>query len=209
MAESQEPQGPEAPVSEAQIAVHWREEGVYYPSEKFVKQANANDAAIFDRFSEEHFPDCFKEYADLLTWDETWHTTLDTSNPPFWKWFVGGRLNASYNCVDRHAAASPGKTAIIFVPELESADHVRISYAELHRQVNEFAAVLRDSLRLTTGDPGTPHMPMVPELAVTMLACARLGVIHSQVFGGFSGTACGHPNAGAGSRTPITISSYY
>ena len=120
MAESQEPQGSAGQVSEAQIAVHWREEENYYPPKEFVEQANAADPAIFDRFSEEQFPDCFKEYADLLTWDEPWHTTLDTSNPPFWKWFVGGRLNASYNCVDRHAEASPDKTAIIFVPELES-----------------------------------------------------------------------------------------
>jgi len=209
MAESQEPQGPEVQVSEAQIAVHWREEEVYYPPEKFVEQANAADPAIFDRFSEEHFPDCFKEYADLLTWDETWHTTLDTSNPPFWKWFVGGKLNASYNCVDRHAEASPDKTAIIFVPELESDNHVEISYSELLRQVNEFAAVLRDSLGLTSGDRVTLHMPMVPELAVTMLACARLGVIHSQVFGGFSGTACGHRIADSGSRILITMDGYY
>src|SRR6266568_2231948 len=209
MAESQEPLGPAVQVSEAQIAVHWREEEVYYPPEKFVEQANAKDAAIFDRFSEEHFPDCFKEYADLLTWDETWHTTLDTSNPPFWKWFVGGKLNATYNCVDRHAEASPDKTAIIFVPELESDDHVAISYSELHRRVNEFAAVLRDSLGLKTGDRVTLHMPMVPELAVTMLACARLGVVHSQVFGGFSGTACGHRIADSGSRFLITMDGYY
>ena len=94
--------------------------------------------------------------------------------------------------------ASPDKTAIIFVPELESDGHVEISYAELYRQVNEFAAVLRDWLGLKAGDRVTLHMPMVPELAVTMLACARLGVIHSQVFGGFSGTACGHRIADSG-----------
>ncbi|HJY59803.1 MAG TPA: AMP-binding protein, partial [Streptosporangiaceae bacterium] len=177
MAESQEPQAPpEAKVSEAQIAVHWREEERYPPPPKFVEQANANDPAIFERFTEDKFPGCFKEYADLLTWDQPWHTTLDSSNPPFWKWFVGGKLNASYNCVDRHAQASPDKTAIVFVPELESDDHVKISYTELLRQVNEFAAVLRDSLGLKTGDRVTLHMPMVPELPVTMLACARLGV---------------------------------
>src|ERR1019366_6609625 len=95
----------EAAVSEAQIAVHWREEEYFQPPAKFIAQANANDTAIRERFSEEPFPECFKEYADLLTWDETWSTTLDTSNPPFWKWFVGGRLNASFNCVDRHAEA--------------------------------------------------------------------------------------------------------
>src|SRR6266542_3864145 len=200
---------PEPQVSESQIAVHWREEEVYYPPEEFVAQANAADPAIFERFSEEHFPDCFKEYADLLSWDEPWHTTLDTSNAPFWKWFVGGRLNASYNCVDRHAEANPDKTAIIFVPELESDDHVEISYSDLLRQVNEFAAVLRDSLGLKTGDRVTLHMPMVPELPVTMLACARLGVIHSQGFGGFSGNACGHRIADSGSRVLITMDGYY
>src|SRR5229473_314633 len=213
MAEEVQGQATEAPessgVSEAQIAVHWREEEFYPPPASFVKQANAADPAILERFTEDKFPDCFKEYADLLTWDEPWHTTLDTSNAPFWKWFVGGRLNASYNCVDRHAEASPDKTAIIFVPELESDDHVEISYAQLHRQVNEFAAVLRDSLGLKTGDRVTLHMPMVPELAVTMLACARLGVIHSQVFGGFSGTACGHRIADSGSRFLITMDGYY
>jgi acetyl-CoA synthetase len=202
-------ESPETQVSETQIAVHWREEEYVYPPQKFIDQANAADPAIYDRFSEDHFPECFKEYADLLTWDEPWHTTLDTSNPPFWKWFTGGKLNASYNCVDRHAAANPDKSAIIFVPELESDDHVRISYSELLRQVNEFAAVLRDSVGLKAGDRVTLHMPMVPELPVTMLACARLGVIHSQVFGGFSGNACGTRIADSGSRVLITMDGYY
>jgi len=202
-------ESPETQVSETQIAVHWREEEYVYPPQKFIDQANAADPAIYDRFSEENFPECFKEYADLLTWDEPWHTMLDTSNPPFWKWFVGGRLNASYNCVDRHAEANPDKSAIVFVPELETDDHVHISYAELLRRVNEFAAVLRDDLGLKTGDRVTLHMPMVPELPVTMLACARLGVIHSQVFGGFSGNACGTRIADSGSRVLITSDGYY
>ncbi len=204
MTESQEAQ-----VSEAQIAVHWREEEYYQPPESFVAQANANDPAILERFTEDKFPECFKEYADLLDWDRTWDTTLDTSNAPFWKWFVGGRLNASYNCVDRHAAANPDKTAIIFVPELESDEHMHISYAELLRQVNEFAALLRDFAGLKSGDRVTLHMPMVPELPVTMLACARLGVIHSEVFGGFSGHACGTRIADSGSRVLITMDGYY
>jgi acetyl-CoA synthetase len=196
-------------VSEAQIAVHWREEDYYQPPADFVAQANGNDPAVFARFAEDKFPECFTEYADLLTWDERWHTTLDTSKPPFWKWFVGGKLNASYNCVDRHAQADPDKTAIIWVPELESDEHEHISYGELLRRVNEFAAVLRDFAGLTTGDRVTLHMPMVPDLPVTMLACARLGVIHSQVFGGFSGNACGTRIADSGSRVLITMDGYY
>jgi acetyl-CoA synthetase len=200
---------PESQVSEAQIAVHWREEEYYEPPESFVRQANANDPAIFDRFTEDKFPDCFKEYADLLTWDEPWHTTLDTSNPPFWKWFVGGRLNASYNCVDRHAEARPDKDAIIWVSEPEADEPVHITYRELLDRVNEFAALLRDFAGLKTGDRVTLHMPMVPELPITMLACARLGVIHSQVFGGFSGNACGTRIADSGSRVLITMDGYY
>ena len=133
----------QAPISEAQIAVHWREEQYYYPPAKFIAQANAADPAIFDRFSEEHFPECFKEYADLLSWDTYWHTTLDTSNPPFWKWFVGGQLNASYNCVDRHLATSRNKAALIWVPEPESEETKAITYQELYTRVNEFAALVQ------------------------------------------------------------------
>jgi acetyl-CoA synthetase len=202
-------ESPQTPVSEAQIAVHWREEGYVAPPQSFIDQANAKDPAIYEQFAPDTFPECFTAYADLLDWDERWHTTLDTSNAPFWKWFVGGKLNASYNCVDRHAAANPDKTALVFVPELETDEHVHISYSELLRQVNEFAAVLRDDLGLTTGDRVTLHMPMVPELPVTMLACARLGIIHSQVFGGFSGNACGTRIADSGSRVLITMDGYY
>jgi acetyl-CoA synthetase len=200
---------PEAQVSETQIAVHWREEEYLYPPDAFVRQANANDPAILERFTEDKFPDCFTEYADMLSWDQRWDTVLDTSNAPFWKWFGGGRLNACYNCVDRHAEAGPGKTAIIWVPELEDDETVHISYGELLRQVNEFAALLRDFAGLKTGDRVTLHMPMVPELPVTMLACARLGVIHSEVFGGFSGHACGTRIADSGSRVLITMDGYY
>jgi acetyl-CoA synthetase len=82
----------EAATSEAQIAVHWREEEYYPPPPSFVAQANAADPAILERFSEEHYPDCFIEYAEMLRWDRKWDTILDTSNPPFWKWWVGGRL---------------------------------------------------------------------------------------------------------------------
>jgi acetyl-CoA synthetase len=200
---------PEAEVSEAQIAVHWREEDYYQPPAAFVAQANASDPAIRERFSEEHFPECFKEYADLLSWDEPWHTTLDTSNPPFWRWFVGGRLNACYNCVDRHAAANPDKAALIWVPEPEDAEHTVISYQGLYSRVNEMAALLREFCGLQTGDRVTLHMPMIPELPVVMLACARLGVIHSQVFGGFSGVACGQRIADSGSRVLVTADGYY
>jgi len=207
MAREQDAQ--EAQVSEAQIAVHWPEEEYYYPLAKFIAQANAADPAIFERFSEAHFPECFKEYADLLTWDAYWHTTLDTSNAPFWKWFVGGRLNASYNCVDRHLATSRNKAAFIWVPEPETEDTKAITYQDLYKRINEFAALLRDFGDVKVGDRVTFHLPMVPELPVSMLACARLGVIHSEVFGGFSGAACGDRIADSGSHILVTMDGYY
>jgi acetyl-CoA synthetase len=212
---AEEVQGQAAEASEssessgASIAVHWREEGYYLPPPKFIGQANASDPAIRDRFSEENFPECFKEYADLLSWDHYWDNTLDTSNAPFWRWFVGGRLNASYNCVDRHLAKDRNKAALIWVPEPESEATAVITYQELYRRVNEMAALLRDYCGLKEGDRVTLHMPMTPELPVTMLACARLGVIHSQVFAGFSGAACGGRIADSGSRVLITMDSYY
>ncbi len=199
----------QALVSEAQIAVHWREEEYFHPPAKFIGQANASDPAILERFSEEHFPECFKEYADLLTWDRYWHTTLDTSNPPFWKWFVGGRLNACFNCVDRHLATSRDKAALIWVPEPETEVTQAITYQELYCRVNEFAALLRDFGGVEVGDRVTFHLPMVPDLPVSMLACARMGVIHCEVFGGFSGAACGDRIADSKSRILVTMDGYY
>lgn len=195
--------------SEMEISVHWKEEEYYYPSAKFIAQANMTDETVFDRFSLDKVPNCFKEYADLLDWYEYWHTILDTSDAPCWKWFVGGKINASYNCIDRHLAKNRNKTAIHFVPELENEKTEHLTYQELFVRVNEFAALLRDFAGLKAGDRVTLHMPMTAELPITMLACARLGVIHSQVFGGFSGKAAADRIVDSGSRVLITMDSYY
>jgi acetyl-CoA synthetase len=195
--------------SEAQIAVHWGEEAYYYPPTSFIAQANMTDPGIYDRFSLDNFPNCFKEYADLLDWYEYWHTTLDTSDAPCWKWFVGGKINASYNCVDRHLPKYRNKTAIHFVPELETEKVEHITYQELWVRVNEMAALLRDFAGLKKGDRCTLHLPMTAELPITMLALARLGVIHSQVFGGFSGKAAADRIVDSGSRVLITMDAYY
>ena len=195
--------------SEAQIAVHWGEEGYYMPSVKFIAQANMTDETIYDRFSLDHFPNCYKEYADILDWYEYWDEILDTSDAPCFKWFKGGKINACYNCVDRHLAEYKNKTAIHFVPEPIEEGYQHITYQELFVRVNEFAALLRDFAGLKRGDRVTLHMPMLPELPITMLACARLGVIHSQVFGGFSGRACADRIVDSGSRVLITMDAYY
>ncbi|HYM59669.1 MAG TPA: acetate--CoA ligase [Thermoanaerobaculia bacterium] len=196
-------------VNEAQIAVHWKEEDYYKPPAEFARNANLKDPDYAKRFALDKFPQCFDEYADLLSWYKKWNQTLDSSNPPFWKWFVGGVLNASYNCIDRHLETHKGKAALIFVPEPEDEAMVTLTYQELYARVNEVAAMLRDFCGLATGDRVTIHMPLVPELPITMLACARLGIIHSVVFGGFSGAACGQRIADSGSRVLITMDGYY
>jgi acetyl-CoA synthetase len=198
-----------AETTEAQIAVHWKEEEYYAPPPSFVAQANLKDPAVMERFSEKNFPKCFEEYAEMLTWDRKWDTVLDTSKPPFWKWFVGGKLNASFNCVDRHLDKFKNKAALICVPEPENEDAATITYRDLYVRVNEFAVMLRDFVGLKAGDRVTIHMPMVAELPITMLACARLGVVHSVVFGGFSGEACGLRAADSGSRVLIYMDAYY
>jgi len=202
-------QQPTAEASEAQIAVHWPEEDYFPPPPQFIAQANLTDPDVFARFSLDKFPECYREFADLLDWYKSWDTTLDASNPPFWRWFVGGSINACYNCVDRHLAQHRNKTAIHFVPEPESEAVQHLTYQELYVRVNEFAALLRDVCGLQAGDRVTLHMPMVAELPITMLACARLGVIHSQVFSGFSGKACADRVADSESRVLITMDAYH
>ncbi len=196
-------------VTEAQIAVHWQEEEKFQPHHSFIAQANMTDEAIYKRFSLENFPECYREYADLLTWDKLWHTILDTSEAPTWNWFKGGMLNVSANCVDRHLAQHRNKAAFIWVPELEDEPQVTLTYQELYARVNEMAAVLRDECGVKAGDRITIHMPMAPELPITMLACARLGAVHSVVFGGFSGHACGQRISDSGSKVLVVMDAYY
>ncbi|MFB9311475.1 acetate--CoA ligase [Nocardioides plantarum] len=132
------------------------------------------------------------EQADRLTWTQTWDRVLDWDHPPFAKWFVGGTLNAAYNCVDRHVEAGRGdKVALHFVgepvdPELSGTRS--ITYAQLKDLVSQAANALTD-LGVETGDRVAIYMPMIPEAVVAMLACARIGAPHTVVFGGFSSDA--------------------
>ena len=195
--------------SEAQIAVHWKEETYFKPPQSFTDQANLSDPQVRERFGERNFPDCFREYADLLSWSKPYTEVLDTSNPPFWKWFADGELNACYNCVDRHLDKYRNKAALIFVAEPEDDAPVAMTFQELYVRVNEMAALLRDYCGLKAGDRVTLHLPMTLDLPITMLACARLGVVHSQVFGGFSGQSCGQRIEDSGSRHLITTDAYW
>ena len=108
---------PNDEVSEAQIAVHWQEQNYFAPPKDFVAQAYLTEKGVFKRFALEKFPGYYKEFAELLDWYKKWDKIFDGSKPPFWRWFVGGKINASYNCIDRHLAKHRNKTAIHFVPE--------------------------------------------------------------------------------------------
>jgi len=158
----------------------------YPPSEEFAADAvgtqTVYDEAVADR---ESF--WARQARDLLSWDTDFSTTLDWSGAPFAKWFTEGRLNASYNCVDRHVEAGHGdRVALHFVGE--PGDRRDITYAELQREVCRAANALT-ALGVGKGDRVAIYLPMIPEAVVTMLACARLGAPHSVVFGGFSADA--------------------
>ncbi|WP_395110254.1 acetate--CoA ligase [Actinomadura sp. SCN-SB] len=125
--------------------------------------------------------------AERLTWSKRWDEVLDWSNPPFAKWFVGGELNVAYNCVDRHVEAGKGDK-VAFYWEGEPGDSRTITYADLQREVNKAANALLE-LGVRKGDRVAIYLPMIPELPISMLACARIGATHSVVFGGFSADA--------------------
>ncbi|KAA1428199.1 acetate--CoA ligase [Nocardioides antri] len=150
--------------------------------------ANANVTADAYEHAAKDRQAFWAEQAERLTWAERWNTVLDDSNPPFFKWFTGGKLNAAYNCVDRHVEAGRGdKVAIHWVGE--PVDDTRdITYAQLKDEVSQAANALT-SLGVATGDRVAIYMPMIPEAIVAMLACARIGAPHTVVFGGFSADA--------------------
>jgi len=155
---------------------------------------------------EDEWPDCWERAADLLDWERGWETVLDDSNEPFYEWFVGGELNASHNCVDRHLDERADEPAIEWVGE--PGETRTYTYADLHEEVNAAAAALRD-LGVGEDDIVTLYMPMIPELPITMLACARLGAPHSVVFAGFSASALAERMNAADSDVLVTCDGYY
>ncbi|MEF8831097.1 MAG: acetate--CoA ligase [Halobacteriales archaeon] len=174
------------------------------PPTQFVGQANVADPAVYDRFDD--FPEGFTEYADLLDWDERWDDVFDGSDPPFFEWFVGGELNACYNCVDRHFEDRSDQVALLW--EGEDGRQRNLTYRDLYREVNRMAAALRD-IGVEEDDVVTLHLPMVPALPITMLAAARIGAPHSEVFAGFSASALADRIDDAGSDVVVTIDGYY
>jgi acetyl-CoA synthetase len=156
---------------------------VFPPPKEFAEQANVRDESIYERADADH-EGFWAEQAEALHWSEKWDQVLDWSNPPFAKWFVGGKLNVAYNCVDRHVEAGRGDR-VAFHWRGEEGEERDITYADLHRDVQKFANALTDQ-GIEAGDVVGIFLPMIPEVVVAMLACARIGAPHNVVFGGFS-----------------------
>ncbi|MFN0088980.1 MAG: acetate--CoA ligase [Acidimicrobiales bacterium] len=167
----------------AAIEEFYVEDRTFPPPPGFVANALVTDRSLYEEAERDYEAFWARQARENLTWFEDFHTTLEW-DLPFAKWFIGGKLNVSYNCLDRHIEAGRG-AKVAYYWEGEPGDTLTITYAELHREVCKFANVLK-GLGLQKGDRAAIYMPMVPELPVAMLACTRIGVAHSVIFGGFS-----------------------
>jgi len=192
-------------VSEA-IEVYETEDRTFPPSPEFVAQANAADRSLYDEAEADYEAFWARQARELLTWDKDFDTVLEW-DLPFAKWFIGGELNVTANCLDRHVNGGRGDK-VAYYWEGEPGDTRTITYAELLTDVKKFANVLK-GLGLEKGDRAAIYMPMIPELPVAMLACARIGVAHSVIFGGFSADAIVDRCEDADARVIITADGGY
>ncbi len=191
-------------MAEATIADFYVEERTFPPPVGFAEAAAAR--SFYEEATADYEAFWARQARELLSWSEDFGTTLEW-DLPFARWFVGGTLNMAYNCLDRHVEAGRG-AKVAFHWEGEPGDTRTITYAELLDEVRRFAAVLR-SLGLQAGDRVAIYMPMIPELPVAMLACARIGVAHSVIFGGFSPDAIVDRCEDAEARMVITADGGY
>src|SRR3712207_2249224 len=156
------------------------------PPEAFAEHALVSDRSLHERAAKDPVA-WWAEQAEALHWFDRWDTVLDDSDPPFFKWFTGGTTNVAYNCVDRHVENGLGDR-VAFHWHGEEGETRDVTYADLHRDVQRFANVLKDH-GIGAGDVVGIYLPMIPEVVVAMLACARIGAPHNVVFGGFSAEA--------------------
>jgi acetyl-CoA synthetase len=188
-----------------QIDTVMQEKRLFPPPREFAERARIKSLAEYEELWDEAASDPPQFWAKLAKNELHWFQPFDKAlvwKEPFAQWFAGGKTNASYNCLDRNLAAGLGdRTAILW--EGEPGDSRTLTYTELHREVCKFASALKQ-LGIEAGDRVSIYMPMVPELAITMLACARIGAIHSVIFAGFSAEAIAERNRDAGAKLQIT-----
>jgi acetyl-CoA synthetase len=191
-----------------QIDTVMHEKRLFSPPKEFAAKARIKSLAEYQKMWDQAAADPPKFWSELALEELHWFTPFEKPlvwNEPFAEWFVGGKTNVSHNCLDRNLAAGKGdRTAILW--EGEPGDSRTLTYAELHREVCKFANVLK-SLGINPGDRISIYMPMVPELAIAMLACARIGAIHSVIFAGFSAEAIAERNRDAQAKLQITADS--
>ncbi|MFM2114469.1 MAG: acetyl-coenzyme synthetase [Actinomycetota bacterium] len=173
----------------------------FVPSDGFASQALVSNRSLHEEAERDARAYWARQARELIEWETPWQTTCEW-NLPYAKWFVGGTLNASYNCLDRHVAAGRGEK-VAFYWEGEPGDSRVVTYRELHEETQRFANSLR-SLGVEKGDRVNIYLPMIPEAAVAMLACARIGAVHSVVFGGFSAQALADRINDASAKVLIT-----
>ncbi|MCX6527964.1 MAG: AMP-binding protein, partial [Actinobacteria bacterium] len=162
------------------------EQRKFPPTDGFKKQTLITGTHLYDEANQDYEAFWARQADELVSWDTKWDTICEWKLP-YSKWFIGGSLNVSYNCLDRHVLAGKGdKVAFHF--EGEPGDTRTITYSELLDEVQKFSNVLKN-LGVVKGDRVNIYLPMIPEAAVAMLACARIGAAHSVVFGGFSAQA--------------------
>ncbi len=157
---------------------------IYYPSTEVIARAHVKDWDALAEYAAKHPERFWAERADELGWYQRWHTVLDDSNKPFYKWFVGGKTNIIHNAIDRHLHTHR-KNKLAYIWQGEDGSERSISYFALNREVSKFANVLK-ALGVKKGDRVTIYMGRVLELPIAMLACAKIGAVHSVVYGGFS-----------------------
>ena len=160
-----------------------KEQRLFTPFKKFQSKANIQDPSIYEKARKNPLA-FWDEWAHKLEWFKKWVKTLDWSHPPFAKWFVSGKLNASYNCLDRHIKTGQGDK-LAFIWQGEPDEGKQLTYNDVYNEVNRLANVIK-SLGIKKGDRVAIYLPMIPEAVYAMLACARIGAIHTVVFGGFS-----------------------
>ncbi|MGH2744191.1 MAG: AMP-binding protein, partial [Thermoleophilaceae bacterium] len=156
---------------------------VFEPPAEFVQRALIQDESVYDEAAADP-QGWWERQAGELHWFERWNTVLEDSEAPFYRWFTGGKLNASYNCLDRHVEAGNGDR-VAFHWRGEEGEERELTYADLHRDVQRLANALKDR-GVGPGEVVGIYLPMIPEVVVAMLACARIGAPHNVVFGGFS-----------------------
>jgi len=189
-----------AAIQHEKLAALLEERRMFPPAPEFCRQANVDDPGIYDR-ARGGLENFWAEEAKRLDWFKPWDKVLEW-NAPWAKWFVGGKLNVTHNCVDRHAA-SPRRNKAAIVWEGEPGDSRVLTYGMLAREVNRFANALK-SLGVRKGDRVAIYLGMTPELPIAMLACAKIGAPHSVVFGGFSVESLRERINDAGAKVLIT-----